>query len=104
MESPNAPSHDPTLEDLLEAVTDWASFLRFAKALAADRAEAEAIERSDPQRYAYGGARGWQNQDISSFLSGAIAYAETPGEVIDANPPGTWRDLAEFLYSGKSYE
>ena len=94
----------PPLNELLDQVTDFPSFLRFVEVLANERMEAEKLERADPERYRWSGALGWQNTCISTFLRGGIAYAQSPAEIVDENPPGTWGDLATFLYFGKIYE
>ena len=92
--------------DLLESVNDEHSFLAFAKALHADRADEDAKERDAPSN-AYGpGANGWENGTIEQFLGDAIAWAESTNVglkqgLTEDNP---WKRFAVFLYCGKIYE
>jgi hypothetical protein len=90
-------------EDLLTKVVDRKSFIEFVTALAEERAEAERMEREEPIRYQLGGALNWQNGDISSFLDAALAGFEADRSLAELKAP-TWRNFAEFLYSGKIYE
>ncbi|MDB5306494.1 MAG: putative integron cassette protein [Gemmataceae bacterium] len=86
-------------EELLDGVHDRASFVAFVDALAAEREKAEELERAEPVRYQLGGALGWQNGTISTFLQAALAcFERNPGET------PSWRFFAEFLYFGKIYE
>jgi hypothetical protein len=89
--------------DLLETVVDRDSFIAFVNALAAERAQAEQMERDDPTLYHWSGALGWENGDISSFLYAALAYFE-PGVYHQPEEAPSWRMFAEFLYFGKIYE
>ena len=95
----------PTMDALqaLEAVKDMPSFLAFARALAADRGDAEYFlsrNLSLPE-----GEVAWSSNTISAFLKSAIAWADGTGfggaEGIPDNP---WRRFAAFLYGGKVYE
>lgn len=86
-----------------DSVNDRQSFVRFVERLIADRANADDLERADPERFKWGGANGWQNASIASFLEGAIAGAEAQGDWGNGASP-SWRDLAIFLYLGKIYE
>ena len=86
-----------------DTVTDRDSFVRFVAHLAADRAAASEVEKTNPQRYQWGGAGGWQNTEIPAFLEGALAASLAQRDWgVDAAP--SWRDLAVFLYLGKIYE
>ena len=97
------PGDTPSLTELLDAVCDRESFNRFVAALASEREDAERLEREQPERYRWGGALGWQNSDISSFLSAAAVHFEPgPHRFVGESP--TWRDLAKFLWMGKIYE
>jgi hypothetical protein len=90
--------------ELLDLVHDRESFLDFAQALADERREAEEIELSQPENYKWGaGALGWYNTCISQFIEAAMSHFEpdAEGPVIEHV---TWKDLAEFLYSGKIIE
>lgn len=84
-------------------VTDRDSFIRFVEWLIADRLEADDAERTDPEGYRWGGANGWQNSSIASFLESATAGAEAQNDWGNANGP-SWKDVAVFLYLGKIYE
>ncbi len=89
-------------DDLLDEVIDRDSFLAFVRELAAERWEAERMERED-EGYQFGGALGWQNGDISAFLEAALHYFE-PGPFHQPEDQPSWRMFAEFLYFGKIYE
>lgn len=55
----------------LQSVRDEASFLAFARALLADREEA------DGAALTFGGFQGeWANHSIAAFIEGAVAWAE----------------------------
>lgn len=64
------------LDLALEAVTDFPTFLAFAKLLQADREAAVAKERLHPSS-PYESEYGWENTTIESFLEAAIAWSET---------------------------
>lgn len=81
-------------EDLIEGVDSLESFLDFVKAL-----EVEArLDR--PQPYA-SGTHGWQNGTIEAFLESLHAWA-TDTRSLPHTP--SWRDVAQLLLAGKSYE
>ena len=63
-------------EQLRARVVDQQSFIEFVTALAEEREEAEQMEREEPLRYQLGGANGWQNGNISSFLYASLEYFE----------------------------
>ena len=79
------------LHELLEQVTDAASFLAFAQALAADR-------RAAPDS--------WENPSLPEFLEAALSWAEDSdfGLTQGLSPGNPWRQFAVFLYCGKIYE
>ena len=93
----------PSPEDLLDDVIDRDSFVAFVKALAKEREEAEKLEREDPVRYQLGGAKNWQNGNISSFLYAALDYFNEK-EFHRPEESPSWKMLAEFLYFGKIIE
>jgi hypothetical protein len=93
----------PTPEDLLDLVVDRDSFIAFVKALAAERQEAEKMERDRPDHYQYGGALDWQHSDISMYLDAAVACFQAEADYESSVTP-TWKLFAEFLYYGKIYE
>lgn len=94
------------LDEQLDRVTDQASFLAFARALARDRAAAVQAEIESPAAPYGPDAGGWENVSIESFLESAVAWAEDsnfglhPG-LATSSP---WKQFALFLYSGKIYE
>jgi hypothetical protein len=87
---------------LLDDVKDWPSFAEFVRALAAERHQAEQMERNDPVRYQLGGALDWQNSSISQYLECALSCIED-NDVGESETP-SWKLMAEFLYAGKIYE
>ena len=89
--------------ELLDKVADQDSFIAFVRALAEERETAEQLERDEPVRFQLGGACGWQNGSISSFLYGGLAYFDPkPFHEPESNP--SWKMMAEFLYYGKIWE
>jgi hypothetical protein len=90
-------------QELLDTVVDRESFVAFVRALAAEREEAERMERAEPVRYQVGGAFNWQNGDISLFLWSALEYFE-PRPFHQPEETPSWKMFAEFLYFGKVYE
>ena len=92
------------VHDYLEQVRDRDTFIAFVEALAAEREEAEKLERERPDYYQLGGALNWQNADISSFLYACLAcFDDRPYQKGVSEEP-SWRGFAEFLYFGKIYE
>ena len=59
-------------EGLLDKVQDRDSFIVFVRSLADERQQAEEMESNEPVRCQLGGALGWQNGEISSFLYAAL--------------------------------
>ncbi|MBS7600567.1 hypothetical protein BV82_10745 [Pseudomonas donghuensis] len=78
------------LHEHLDQVRDAETFLRFARALAADKSTS--ID--------------WENTTIEAFLEGAISWAESSGFGLSQGllPSNSWRQFAVFLYCGKIYE
>lgn len=73
-----------TLHEMLEAVEDQASFLRFVEALQHDRNNH---------------GEEWQNSSIDMFLESSAAWLN------DTSPSeASWKLFASFLYAGKIYE
>jgi hypothetical protein len=92
-----------TPEEALDDVKDRESFVAFVHALAAERAEAEEIERQDPKTYVLDGAFNWKNGDIASFLFACLDYfTDKPFHQPEREP--NWRMFADFLYCGKIIE
>lgn len=54
---------------LLDDVTDWQSFAAFVRALAAEREQAEQLEKERPAYYKLGGALDWQTVKSAIFLN-----------------------------------
>ena len=94
------------LHEALDSVSDAASFLAFARLLAADRldeVQKEAVHPAPP----YGpSVNGWENSTIEAFLGAAISWAEATdlGLSQGLTPDNPWKRFAVFLYCGKIYE
>lgn len=93
-----------SVHDCLEGVKDRETFITFVEALAAEREEAEKLERERPDYYQLGGALDWQNSDISCFLYAALACFDDNPHYEGVSEEPSWRGFAEFLYFGKIYE
>jgi hypothetical protein len=89
--------------DYLEGVRDRDTFIAFVEALAAERRKAERLEAAEPARHQLGGAFGWQNADIATFLEAALDYF-TPSQFHKPETVPSWRMFAEFLWCGKIIE
>lgn len=96
------------LYDLAENVKDRKSFLDFVDALASDFAAERTIEASQPSRPYGPGALGWENGSIDTFLDACTACVREHMQQADCEPllseQPIWRELAQFLLSGKYYE
>jgi hypothetical protein len=79
------------LHELLETVTDEASFVAFARALLNDL-------RTNGQS--------WENGSIEHFLDAGASWAEATnvGASQGLAQASAWRRAATFLYCGKIYE
>ena len=92
-----------SLADQLEMVHDRDSFIAFVEAMAAEREDAEHIERTEPEQHEFVGALDWQNGTISMFLDATLGYfVPSPYKQPESTP--SWKMFAEFLYYGKIYE
>ena len=92
-----------TSELLLQNVRDRETFVAFVRALAAEREEAEKLEKENPQAYMVDGAHNWKNADIASYLYAALDYfEEKPLHRPECEP--SWHMFAAFLYCGKIIE
>lgn len=89
--------------ELLDKVNDRESFLAFAEALVQERRQAEKIEAADPEGFKWGGALGWTNTSISSFIEGGLSQFDPERHEKPIESP-TWKDLAYFLYLGQFIE
>jgi hypothetical protein len=90
------------LDQLIEKVNSKATFSEFVRALAADWAEEERLEKKSPSSPYGRGALGWENGSIYAFLDAMQAWASDSGDKIPANPD--WKTFAKILYAGKFYE
>ena len=90
-------------EELPYKVEDRDTFIAFVEALAAEREDAEKIERRNPETYIVDGAHDWKNADIASFLYASLDYFEDKPFHKPERDPG-WKMFAEFLYFGKIIE
>lgn len=94
--------------DVLQAVCDEDSFLRFLLALAADREDSLAKEAEQPSSPYGPDANGWENTTIDRFLFAAVQWARaTEGGVpLTGYKPSSnpWRRCAEILLGGKGHE
>ena len=94
------------LPEALDSVSDAASFLAFARLLAADRVDEVRKEAASPSQPYGPGANGWENGTIEAFLESAISWAEATdiGLSQGLTPDNPWKRFAVFLYCGKIYE
>ena len=94
------------LYKLADQVTDEKSFLDFISFLAADRADEVAIEKINPSAPYGPGANGWENGTVESFLTAAVAWAESSinGLEFYKKPDNPWKRCAQILLAGKFYE
>jgi len=78
------------LHEHLGEVKDSATFLNFARALAATKTNGD----------------GWENTTIEAFLDSAISWAEDSDFGLSQGiaPSNPWQQFAAFLYCGKIYE
>lgn len=95
-----------SLIDLLDAVEDEATFLRFLDALARDRSEEEAKEAESPSNPYGPGHNGWEHGTIGDYLEAASAWAESSKNGLPLMPKehNPWKRVAHILHAGKIYE
>jgi hypothetical protein len=95
-----------SLNDLLERVNSEESLLAFIAALAKDRRDAVAAEKSNPSSPYGPDSGGWENTSIEDFLEAAAAWAESTnfGLTQGLSVDNAWKRFAVFLYLGKIYE
>ena len=93
------------LHEYLDKVKDQESFIRFAKALQADKEDEDQKEKTNPSGPYSAGHNGWENNTVSGYLEAAISWAEDSnfGEKFEKTD-NVWKKLAMFLYGGKIYE
>lgn len=94
------------VEQLLDAVYDEESFIKFLSALAADRAEETEKEKKNPSSPYGPGANGWENVTIETFLEASAAWAESSknGPEFYKKPDNPWKRCADIICMGKIYE
>jgi hypothetical protein len=94
------------LHQLIDAVHDQQSLLRFIKALAEDRRSAVAAEKSNPASPYGPDAGDWENITIEAYLESAAAWAVDTnfGATQGLSQSNPWRQFAALLYCGKIYE
>ena len=99
------------LVEMYEAVVDEATFIQFVKALAADRRNAEEMEKAKPSSPYGPDAGGWENVTIADYLEAGLAWAEGSHfgrrmtfkelELKDASP---WQRMAAFMMAARVFE
>ena len=92
------------LHDLVKTVEDKESFLKFVKALIADREDEVKQEKEGLGSSYQSGANGWENGTIESFLEASVACTEDHGDETILSEKASWQSFAQFLYVGKIYE
>jgi hypothetical protein len=95
-----------SLDELLDAVRDEASFLCFLKALENDWEDEHRKETANPSPPYSSGANGWENSTIGAFLESARAWGESTKdrENFYKLPFDPWNRAAQIIYAGKFYE
>ena len=99
------------LHELAADVEDEESFIRFAKALIADRENAAKLESTSPTPGTGPDAGGWENRTIEDYLDGAVAWAENSDfgrrmafPEFEMKEASEWKRFAAFLFAGKVHE
>ncbi len=79
-----------SLFELVNAVTDEASFLHFLQKLAQDKAEGHE----------------WANESVEAFLEAAQEWGKASIQGLEyyEKPQNPWKRCAQMLYMGKIYE
>jgi len=95
----------PSLDDLLEAVIDEFTFVKFVAALGADFALERVLETKAPSDSWAAGALGWENITVDAVFESATAWAnDTTNIDVDRVNQNPWKRCAHILYAGKFYE
>ncbi|MGZ5050174.1 MAG: hypothetical protein ACXWAS_03850 [Methylobacter sp.] len=91
---------------LADSVFDEKSFLHFLAALAADREEEQALEKSNPSSPYSSGALGWENGSVGAVLDAAVSWGNASFEGLAhyEKPQNPWRRAAHIIHAGKFYE
>jgi len=91
----------------LENVVDADTFLRFLVAMLKDLRLSQRAELVVPSHPTAQAARGWENNELGSFLEAAIAGGAAnrvgQGDAMQT-AQRAWRASAEIIYCGKIYE
>jgi len=92
--------------DLLDEVVDRESFLRFVRALIADRRAAGSDVEGHSGEPRHDEYSDWQSDTIDDFLEAASRWADDTdmGQTQGLPAEPSWRTFAVFLYCGKIYE
>jgi hypothetical protein len=95
----------PSLDDLIDRVTDRETFLLFVRALVAHKCRDEEIrEKLSSVAYPNSYRDVWQNNEISSYLDASLRWAQAKiRQGVFPNEP-SWQDFAWFLYAGMFWE
>ncbi len=94
------------LHELAGSVIDENTLISFIIALAEDREDEVAKEKSNPSSPYSAGANGWENGSIEGFLGAAGAWAEASKNGLPYYEPSQnpWTRIAQILLMGKHYE
>ncbi len=90
--------------EAMERVQDEASFLEFLATLARDREIEDALEKKEASSPYGSGARGWENNMISTFLEAAASCGKAHLGKHHRDHGNPWKACAAIILSGKSYE
>lgn len=88
-------------EELQDSISSRESFIQFLEVLIADRFDSIEQEKSAPSSPYSAEANGWENTSLESFLKAMHAWV-IDSQALSAEPK--WRDFAQLLLAGKSYE
>ena len=94
-----------SLDQLLEAVVDESTFVKFIAALGVDFAAEKALEANQPSASWGPGAIGWENSTVDAVFESAVAWAnDTRDNEVDLANQNPWKRCAHIIYAGKFYE
>lgn len=98
------------LHEMVECVSDRASFIAFVRALCEDRRDEDRRERGAPSNPLGSGANGWENSTVTvnAFLEASAAWADDVSKLTDERQAWfpeapSWQAFARFLYMGTVY-
>ncbi|OMG71737.1 DUF7660 family protein [Burkholderia ubonensis] len=97
---------EDTLRAALERVVDERSFIDFLDALGRDWKAEREITAGTTSFPHDGGALGWENDSIGTFLEAAVDWADASADGLRFYqvPDNPWRRAADILFAGKFYE